>query len=295
MHIGRETHAPRRIQIQRTSIAELPGVKVARLLQQVTRVVVAARTVERHLIPVLAHAQLQTFRNAAGVGGVTLRRGIPLQRHIAHIVVVVVVGGRRDVPHSGRVDSLVIGDAGRGVPVAVDILRLCDTPARQRIVGHHIRYRVERGAPRGIGIDEPCMTLYEVVETQVETMGERGLQSWVTLRHIQRVRVVGDVQQVAHRRLTAAAAVFQAQLLLPVPPVAEGHGGRYVQHVAHGIGIMPIVTLHEMGALRLHQHTNVQLVFLLNDAQRHAQVVDIVLIFRETAQRLTLIIVHRMP
>ena len=78
VHIGRETHAPRRIQVQRTSIAELPGVKVARLLQQVTRVVVAARTVERHLIPVLAHAQLQTFRNAAGVGGVTFRRGIPL-------------------------------------------------------------------------------------------------------------------------------------------------------------------------------------------------------------------------
>ena len=125
-------------------------------------------------------------------------------------------------------------------------------------------------------------------------MGERGFQSRITLSDIQRVGVIGNIEQVTHRRLAAATAVFQAHLLLSVPTVAEVHGGCNVQHIAYRIGIMTIVALHEVGALRLDEHAYAQLVFGLDDAQRHTQVVDIVLVFREPAQRIALVIIKRM-
>ena len=138
------------------------------------------------------------------------------------------------------------------------------------------------------------MVLYEVIVAGRQPVIERRLQSRITLAHIQGIRIVGDVQQVRHRRLTARTPVFHTQLLLAVPAVTEVHGGGYIEHVAHRVGIVSVVALHEMRTLGLQQHTQIQLILRLYDAQCQAQVMDIVRVFRETAQRITLVSIQRM-
>ena len=54
------------------------------------------------------------------------------------------------------------------------------------------------------------MILDVVVIEQMEILSKRRFQPWITLTYVQRVAIVGNIQQIAHRRLTCVSPVVKA-------------------------------------------------------------------------------------
>ena len=138
VQIGGEARTPRSIDVEAATVGELPCVEVVLRLQQVLRVHVVERTIERHLYPVLSPAALQTLHDARGACGVLLRAHSLAHVEVAHVVVVVEHGEGVDVPYGGRVDGGVEHEAQVGVPVAVDVLRSSGASACCCVVGDEV-------------------------------------------------------------------------------------------------------------------------------------------------------------
>ena len=155
------------------------------------------------------------------------------------------VGEGVDIEVAGRVDGGVEHEAEVTVPVAVDVDGLGKATAILQTCG-----LIGDGIARGVEVDERhdgALVLLEIVVVeQVEVLTERGLQSRVTLRDVQGVAVVGDVEQVAHLGLLGVGAVGEAQLasgrLLP----AEVHGRSEVGNGAGGVGVDALIILDEV-------------------------------------------------
>ena len=133
------------------------------------------------------------------------------------------------------------------------------------------------------------MVLHKVVVEQAEILGERWLQAGVTRRDVQRVAVVGNVEQLRDAGLRRRATVVDAQVAHLGEAIAEVEGRAHVDHIAHGVHILTLVVLHKLGVLGLNHHTEVQVVFLTDESHHHLDIVIIVLVFRETAQLVVLV------
>ena len=113
------------------------------------------------------------------------------------------------------------------------------------------------------------MVLNIVVIEQAEILGERRFQSGITLTNVQRVAVIGNIQQVAHRWLAAIGTIVEAQLAdIGYLPTEIGCRSN-VRHGANGIGVNTLIVLCKVRALWHHLETNIQVVGLANDAQHN--------------------------
>ena len=109
-------------------------------------------------------------------------------------------------------------------------------------------------------------------------------QSRITLCNIERVRVVGNIQQLGDIRLSGVATILDAETALVGELIAEVERGRQVRDVPDRIHIDSAVVLNIVRVLRLNQESQVIVVFLLIIAQHHPDVMRIVLILRVTTQ-----------
>ena len=127
------------------------------------------------------------------------------------------------------------------------------------------------------------MLLEEVVVAPVETLGERRLQGRITTGDVQGVAVVGNGQQVAHRRLTGVATIFKTHLTTIGELPTEVGRGAPVHHITLGDGVKSQIAIGELTGLRNDLNAHIEIVLLTNDAQHHFGRMDVVLILRETA------------
>ena len=137
----------------------------------------------------------------------------------------------------------------------------------------------------GIDHDGAFVARDVVVVVEVQRVGELGFQAWVTLRDIERVGVVGDVEQLGDVRLLCVAAILQAQCALVAEVVVEVKCRRQVGDVADGVDVDPTVVLNVVRVLGLHEEAQVVVILLLFVAQHEPQVVGVVLVLGETAER----------
>ena len=135
-----------------------------------------------------------------------------------------------------------------------------------------------------VGYDGALVAHDVVVVVGVQRVGERGLQSGVTLGDVEWVGVVGDVEQLRHLRLAGLAAVVEPEVALLAELVVEVEGRRQVDDVAYGVDVDTAVVLDEVGVLRLDEETDVVVVFLDAVAQVQSDVVCVVLVFRVAAE-----------
>ena len=155
--------------------------------------------VELNLQPRVAIAASQTFVDGEIAGVVLLCRCAAVEVDIAHIVLIAQHGSGVDVPVAGRVERCVEHQSSVDVPLTVDILRLRSASAGRRVVGHHIADAVARGVE-----SHPCgphllvVVHIVIVVEQAQRLGEGGLQARITLGDVERVTIVGDVEQVGH-------------------------------------------------------------------------------------------------
>ena len=118
-----------------------------------------------------------------------------------------------------------------------------------------------------------------VVE-QHEVMREGRLQARVTHANIQRIGVISDGEQVLHTGLTTAATVGQTQLAHFGEANAQVHVRSKVGYVAGGIRHVIILAIRELGVLRLHRSTQIELPDGANETQSDHRFVVEVLVLR---------------
>ena len=111
------------------------------------------------------------------------------------------------------------------------------------------------------------------------------LQPGITLCDVERVGVVGDVEQLGDVGLTGVTTIVEPDVALLMEFVVEIDGRCQVHHISDGIDIHTAVVLDEVRPLGLCQHTHVVVVFLLPVAQCEADVVGVVLVFGIAAER----------
>ena len=90
------------------------------------------------------------------------------------------------------------------------------------------------------------MTLKEVVVAPRQTLGERWLQPRVTTCDVERVAVVGDRQQVAHRRLTGVSTILEAHVAALAELPAEVGCWTPVDNGAIGDGVGREIAVGEL-------------------------------------------------
>lgn len=195
-----QAHAPGHGGCDARSVRELPGVHVARCLKLVAGMVVVEGSVEVDLKPVVAIAHGDSFAHLSLLGGVLLR-GLPVEAQIAHGIGIGEGGEGVDVPYASAVDGGIEHEGASCVPVAVDVFGLCGSSTGLVVVGHHVADAVACHREVDEGHQGSLVLLYIVVVEESEVVGERWLQSRISLLDVERIAVVGDVEQVGHRRL----------------------------------------------------------------------------------------------
>ena len=150
--------------------------------------------VERHLKPVVAVSGGQSFVEIDRLGCVFPCVGLHLC-HITHEVVVAHAVLNAHVPMSSRVDGGVECQASVQIPVAIDILWSRDVSTRRGIVSHEVGYAVPRMPIVGIGHYRALMLGNVGVVIDIERVGELRFQSGISLSDIERVGIVGDIEQ----------------------------------------------------------------------------------------------------
>ena len=134
------------------------------------------------------------------------------------------------------------------------------------------------------------MILHEGIVVHLKVVGKRRLQARVTLGDSQRVAVIGNIKQVGHLRLLGCSTVGQLQLCCVVRTITEVDRRSYVEHGTCSIRINMLVVLDELRALRLEHQTSIELVVVADLAVHHIELMDVVLIFRETAQTILVVL-----
>ena len=124
-----------------------------------------------------------------------------------------------------------------------------------------------------------------VFVVDVQRIGELRLQAGVSLRDVERVGVVGDVEQLRDVGLTGVTAVVQPDVVLVAELQMEVERRGEVRHVAHSVNIASTIVLNEVRVLGLYEDAHVVVVLLLPVAQRQSGVVGVVLILGIAAER----------
>ena len=215
-------------------------------MQGVVDVVVAHTAIDLELQPVVAIAAAQTLADACLLGGHLADVAVTQQVDIAHVVAIAGISRRVHVEIARGVNGRIEREVTTNIPVAVDILRMRLASARNWVILHHVGHRITRGGEVQIGKDEALMTLIVVVEAPVEPLGERRLQGGITAGDVQRVTVVGDGQQVTHRRLAGRSTILEAHLTAVTEFPTEVCRRTPVHHIALGDGVESQMTVSEL-------------------------------------------------
>ena len=287
---GGKLHAPRHLHGGVETVVECPRVQVGVLLQGVAVAVVAHAAVQLHLQPVVAVAGSQPLAEGGALGGHLTHVAVAIDVDVAHVVGIAGLRAGVDVEVAGCVDSHIIGHVAVDVPVAVDVLRARGASTRHGVVLHHVGYGVLRGREAQAGKDELVMALEEIVVAPVEALGKRGLQLRITAADVERVGVVRDGQQVAHRGLTGVAAILEAHVAAIAELPAEVGRRAPVNHVAGGHGVDGQVAVGKLARLRDNLHAHVEVIGRADDAQHDFTSMDIVLVLREAALALVVVV-----
>ena len=218
-----QAHAPGHGGCDARSVRELPGVHVARCLKLVAGMVVVECSVEVDLKPVVAIAHGDSLAHLCLLGGVLLR-GLPVEAQIAHCVGVGEGGEGVDVPYASAVDGCIEHEGASCVPVAVDVFGLCGSSTGLIVVGHHVADAVACHREVDEGHQGSLVLLYIVVVEESEVVGERWLQSRISLLDVERIAVVGDVEQVGHGGLRGGSAIVDAQVAHLAETITEVEG-----------------------------------------------------------------------
>ena len=145
------------------------------------------------------------------MGDIAVGNSCTVEVDISDLVAVVAVDRPTDIPSVESVEGYVECHATVGAPVAVDVLRSGDASTCRLVVSHHVADGVAGSIETAVGTETPVtLGLGHVeshavghksrrpllLEVHVEVGCERGLQSWITHRDIQRVGVVINIEQL---------------------------------------------------------------------------------------------------
>ena len=277
VHVGGDLEVERQSQKHLSAVVELPGIDIGTGLQFIARVLVVAPAIEHHLKPIVTEAGCQSLRQVGGARIVLLRVLARLGIE-AHIIIITQARVRTYIKMSRRVEGGAKVEAAIHIPVTVDILRSGDASTSLRVITHEIRDGVAGIGIVGIDDNRPLVTLDVVVVIHIQRIGELGFQSRITLGDIERIGVVGDVEQLRDVRLPGITAVVEPDILLVRKLVVEVERRRDIRHVADSVDVDATVVLDVIGVLRLHKHAHVVVVFLLPVAEHETDVVGVVLV-----------------
>ena len=141
--------------------------------------------------------------------------------------------------------------------------------------------------------DRTFVFLDIVLVVDIQRVRELRLKSRVTLGDVERIRVVSDVEQLSHFRLTGITAIMEPDVVLIGKLIVKVDGWGEIHHIADGIYIDAAIVLYEIGVLGLHEEAHVIVIFLLQVAQGQSHVVREVLVFRVAAEFLVEVFIHR--
>ena len=195
---------------------------------------------------------------------------------------------------SGRVDCRIKHQGTVHVPVSVNVLRARCPSAGLVIVGHPVTDTVARVAIIQKRHDGPLLAFYIVVVEKPEVVGERRFQSRITHGDIQRVAIVGDIEQLRHARLRGCAPVIDAKIAHLAEAIAEIERRRDISDPTHRVDMNSLIILHVLRLLWLHHHAHIEIILLTDDTQHQLEVVDIIAIFGITTQPLVEIASQRI-
>ena len=149
--------------------------------------------VHTHLEPVVAEGEAQALIQAKSTGAVL--NGF---LSAALIDIADVVGQTR--PRIRICMEMLIAAEGcievecsAGIPVAIDILRPCDTPARQFVVFSPAADSILRSVERGVGGIGTLQVGNILIVTGVHVLGKGGFQARISQADIQRVSIAEGV------------------------------------------------------------------------------------------------------
>ena len=246
IEVRRQLRTPGCRQLDASSVGESPRTQVVILLQLTTCISIVQCAVEFYLQPVVAVAGGDTLTQRECTGLRLLRIGILVDTHKAHAVHVVHRREGVDIVIGGRVDGSIEHQHTEGTPVAVDILWSCDISTRLLIIRHLITNRVAGGLEVQVCHHATLVLLVVIIVEETDILCEGRFQSWVTLTDIQRVRIIGDIQQVAHAGLCRRTAVGEAQLSHVRELPTDIGGWREVGDGTCHIAVYALIVLDEM-------------------------------------------------
>ena len=115
-------------------------------------------------------------------------------------------------------------------------------------------------------------------------MRERGFQTRVSLGDDQRVRVIGDVEQVGHAGLARATVVAEVQVRMLVEVPAQVHSRGDVKNLARHLRIfLAHVLIVERGALGQQVETYAEVVVVAHAAETEVDGLVVIAILAELA------------
>ena len=252
--VGGEGHAPGQGEVGRGAVGEAPRVEVGGGEQRGVGVLVGHASVEGEVPPRTAVGKIEalgegsdggaafvghdagkegvhlTQRGRIGQGGGGGRRG-----HVAHRTGEVGIGRGGEVEHLLAVEGRVEGQAGGGVPVAVDVFGAGESATRHVIVDGELRDAA--GGQVEVGVRHESLQAFGVVGVVVEVHAvvPHGAQAGVAHRDAEGVGVVDHADELRHRGLRGASAVVEIEVGGFRERVAEAHIGGEVEDVAHGV------------------------------------------------------------
>ena len=169
-------------------------------------------------------------------------------------------------------------------PVAVDILGRSGPSAGLLVVHRTVADAVLRGREAEMchhsALQLPIISIVE----EAHIVRKCRLQSRISDSDVQRIRVVGNRQQVLHARLTAASTIHKTQLAHFRKTVTEINIRGKVEYVSGRINHIIPALIGQYRMLRLERHPRTQLILLTDEAQRHGRIVVVVSVLRIFAQ-----------
>ena len=200
---------------------------------------------------------------------------------IANLVVIAAIDAAADVPTVQRVEADVERSAAVDAPIAVDVLRTGNASAGSLVVGHDVTDGIAGATHTGVETIAPMTLCFGNLEAQAvlhqlrsalllevgtQVGGERGFQSRVTHRDVERVGVVVDIEHLGDTGLRGVSAQLHLEVGLLVEAVAHIQRRRIVGHRADGVNGDAEVLLDVVRALWLDGYAEVHVQFFAHHA-----------------------------
>ena len=268
--------------------------QVAEALQVVLRPGKVGRPVQFQFQPAVAVAAGEAFAQRQRFRDVLLQTACEVRLQKADVSVETGTREGMDVPYTGRIDARIVHHSRIGIPVSVHIHGFHRTCSARRIIADAVADGVVCGGEIGKGHQRLCMALPEGVVEESETVGEGRFQPGVAHGNVLRVGIVGDIEQLAHRRLCRRPLVIDAQVALLAETVTEVERRAPVHHRPCRVDVYTEIILPIGGTLGLQHHAHVHLPLAADHAQHHLHVVCVGAVFRIAAQTAVQVTVHRL-